>query len=256
MKRYYISSPQIWLVPFGCLIISVVVSISGASERLFLILNNWLNLIIPFWLWPHLTNGGDGLVAIALALPFCFKNPRFVLMMMGSGALMSFIPTILKAAIGAPRPLSVIPVDQFTLIGSSYKYDSFPSGHVATIFWIVALIFLMFNRTSIRVCVLGIGLIVGVSRIACGVHWLTDIFGGVLLGWVISSGAYLMFINWPRRIKPVYATILQYLPVLVVLAPIPWYETAYEGTRISYIGFSIVMICFWFWRYVTESLNK
>ncbi len=251
MQRYYLKSPAIWAVPVGCLFLSALISLAGLSEPIFLFLNKWLNTVIPPWAWAHITNGGDGLVALALALPFCLNTPRLVLMLMGSGAIMSFTPTLLKAGIGAPRPLSILPVDTFMLIGSSYKSDSFPSGHVTTIFWVIALIFLMYRRTSIRVVLLGIGMIVGLSRIACGVHWPTDIFGGIILGWVISVAAYLVFIEWPRVIKPVYAALLQYLPLLVVVAPLPWYETAYDGTRASYLGFSIAMVGLWLWRYAT-----
>lgn len=251
MERYSITSPQIWAVPVGCLLMAAFIVVSGQSVPLFLFFNEWLNAIIPPWLWGHITNGGDGLVAIALALPFCFNNPRFVLMVMGSGALMSFLPTILKAAIGLPRPLSILPAETFIVIGSSYKSDTFPSGHVATTFWIIALIFLMYRRPSIRIAVFGIGIMVGLSRIACGVHWPADIFGGIFLGWVLSAGAYLIFIQWPRVIKPVYTSILQYLPVIVVTAPLLWYETAYDGTRASYLGFSIAMVFLWIWRYVT-----
>lgn len=163
---------------------------------------------------------------------------------------MSFLPTIIKAAIGAPRPLAVLPAEEFILIGSSYKFDAFPSGHVATIFWVITLIFLMYRQTSLRICVLVIATVVGVSRIACGVHWPTDVIGGAILGWIISAGAYLIFIERPLVIKPVFTSILQYLPVLVIMAPLCWYETAYEGTRTSYIGFSMAMFFVWLWRHL------
>ena len=256
MERYYIKSPQIWVPPVCCLLIAILISVSGLSEPLFLLFNHGLNMIVPSWLWAHITNGGDGLVALALALPFCLNNPRFVLMLMGSGALMGFLPTVIKAAIGAPRPLAVLPADEFILIGSSYKFDSFPSGHTATIFWIITLIFLMYRNTSVRISVMVIGVAVGASRIACGVHWPADVLGGVMLGWIISAGAYLVFIDWPREIRPAFASILQYLPVVVILAPLCWYETAYEGTRGSYVGFSMAMFFVWSWMYLRSTSQR
>jgi membrane-associated phospholipid phosphatase len=86
---------------------------------------------------------------------------------------------------------------------------SYPSGHASVgvyafgAFAIVALVVLDgAARWWVAVFVAGIGLSIGVSRLVLGVHWLTDVVGGWLLGLAVLSTAVLLLRRYATTNKP------------------------------------------------------
>ncbi len=74
---------------------------------------------------------------------------------------------------------------------------SFPSGHTIAIFAIVTIAY--FYKKNLGWW-LGIGgLIVGLARVIVGVHWPSDIVGGVILGILVSIVFYKLL---PKKFKP------------------------------------------------------
>lgn len=99
-----------------------------------------------------------------------------------------------KAWVDRPRP----PVSlHLATVGS----PSFPSGHTAVATAVGASLLVAASRTRRlrlrRAAVVGLvalPVVVGTSRLALGVHWLTDVVGGALLGlgWVLALAALLI----------------------------------------------------------------
>ena len=94
-----------------------------------------------------------------------------------------------KALVGRPRPVVAVVVDRA-------PGKSFPSGHALTSFVAVGrLVLLLWPACSARQRVLLLGAAallvtsIGFSRLALGVHFLTDVLGGWLIGglWLIGS---------------------------------------------------------------------
>lgn len=107
--------------------------------------------------------------------------------------------TLLKIAVGRPRP------DVGTLLGSPAADYSFPSGHTtnATLLYVLAALLLtaglrpVWRRLAIGAAVL-LALLIGLSRIYLGYHWVTD----VLAGWLLAVGIIAASYFTARRLGP------------------------------------------------------
>lgn len=118
-------------------------------------------------------------------------------------ALQGLANTLIKSAIGRPRPLDTL-VEVFLPAGGR----SFPSGHVMlyTVFFgfLFFLAWMRLPRSLLRTLILlatgAMVLLVGPSRIFLGAHWLSDVVAAHILGFIILAFAvefYLLHLT-PR----------------------------------------------------------
>jgi len=74
--------------------------------------------------------------------------------------------------------------------------SSFPSGHTTIAFSLAFTLLLSFpgpRRIPIGVAAIVLASLVGFSRIYRGVHWPTDVMGGIAVGWLASLVAWWLF---------------------------------------------------------------
>jgi undecaprenyl-diphosphatase len=110
--------------------------------------------------------------------------------------LPSLVATLAKRAIGRGRPDHF---DQLGLFGFSpnwfdWTFQSFPSGHATTGFALAAVIGFVSPRWFYPSLVLAAA--IGVSRVALGVHYTSDVVAGAILGLL---GAYLVRLLFASR---------------------------------------------------------
>ena len=122
---------------------------------------------------------------LAAALGFWLASFRrealFVLATAGAG----LVSGIAKLLVERPRPTA----DVVRVLSGVLDY-SYPSGHVVSYVsfygFLFFLVYVLFKRSAWRTAALtGLGLLValvGVSRIALGHHWASDVVGGYALG--------------------------------------------------------------------------
>lgn len=143
------------------------------------------------WRAIALTCGSAGLGVVVLAsCVFAWRRggPRWLAFLLGSYIGTELLFWALKAVTDRPRPpLSL----RFATVGS----PSYPSGHTAIATAVGAALLVAASRTarpllrrSAVAGLIALPVVVGVSRIALGVHWFTDVVGGALLGlgWVLA----------------------------------------------------------------------
>lgn len=141
---------------------------------------DWLNPIVNF-----ITRLGDaGIIWILLGIAMMFfkktRREGFVMLLclLGAWLINDFV---LKPLIARPRPFTVIP-ELVNLVGEdSY---SFPSGHTNASFACALALTLIYGKKGVWSYLLA-GLI-AVSRCYVGVHYPTDIFGGMIVGTLAS----------------------------------------------------------------------
>ncbi|MCW3813140.1 phosphatase PAP2 family protein [Micromonospora sp. DR5-3] len=108
---------------------------------------------------------------------------------------------LLKVLVGRQRPSLLDPVARATGF-------AFPSGHAlnATLAaGVLLLVFLPFTqgrrplRWALWVVAVLIAVVTGLSRIALGVHWTSDVVGGWLLGLAVLAATAAAFTTWRAR---------------------------------------------------------
>jgi undecaprenyl-diphosphatase len=98
----------------------------------------------------------------------------------GSLAVTTGVYTLLKNLIMRLRPFVALGIPHL-VNDTSY---AFPSGHTATIFALATAVW--FRNRSLGIAIGICGFLVGVARIAGGVHWPSDILGGAILGILVG----------------------------------------------------------------------
>ncbi|HEY0321473.1 MAG TPA: phosphatase PAP2 family protein [Pyrinomonadaceae bacterium] len=184
-----------FLPPLIALVLILLIRFTGWETRVFL----WINHGGEFagdMFWTDLTMLGDGLVVLALLLPFIRRKPELVWAMILSWLLAALWVKGLKNLQSMPRPLTVLPATDFHLIGAQYRFNSFPSGHAAIATMFAAVFCLFFKQRWLRASVFVLALLVSLSRIAMGVHWMTDVLVGFLGGWLMAGVGYLLAIRF------------------------------------------------------------
>jgi undecaprenyl-diphosphatase len=168
-------------------------SIERRDHRVMRRMNRWR---APRWfrMWMiAATRMGDGWIWYGLgALLLLFGGaPRFAAV--GSAGLAAiagiFVFKIIKKLSQRPRPCQIephcwakiLPPDQF----------SFPSGHTMTAFSIALVV--SFFYPSLEGVLFFLALSIAVSRVVLGMHFLSDVLAGVVLGVGLGCGALTTF---------------------------------------------------------------
>ncbi|MEV6350661.1 phosphatase PAP2 family protein [Actinoplanes sp. NPDC051851] len=178
------------------------------------------------------------LVAVVVAALLLRRRPRPALYLVVTGIGALILDPSLKALVGRVRPVVEAPV-------AHAPGNSFPSGHALgsmIVYGMLALVLIPMVKRAGRPWFLGLaGLIValiGFSRIALGVHFLSDVLAGWLLGLAWISVTAYAFRIWRREaghrtaspvhdgLEPEAAADLRPAPAEDAVLPHPWAKGA------------------------------
>ena len=142
-----------------------------------------------------LGNGGFIWIAISLGLLVNRKTRKI-----GVLSLIALAGSVLSDnVIARVRPYEVIP-ELTSLIGAQTDY-SFPSGHTGSSFASAVVLFYGLPK-KYGVPALVLAALIGVSRLYVGVHYLSDVIGGAVIGTGIALITYwigMQYIEWKVR---------------------------------------------------------
>lgn len=160
--------------------------LSVIDEKVFHLINGaWANPAFNV-LMPLFTELGSGeslfLISALLILLRRKKDKGALAMLLFAGlSLTYYVSFFLKTAVGRPRPFIVIPDANLFIIEKSF---SFPSNHAAQAFMTATVLSGYF--ASWRVGLFVAAALVCYSRVYLGVHFLSDVAAGALIGILIG----------------------------------------------------------------------
>ncbi|MEU5659266.1 phosphatase PAP2 family protein [Streptomyces sp. NPDC047737] len=160
-----------------------------------------VNRVLTDWVWDPWTM--RALTAVTAAVLW-WRGAR---LLAGWVAATSLFATLLqqglKAAVGRERPRWPDPVD-------SANYAAFPSGHAMTAAVTCGLLMWLLRLHGAQAPVwwgsLALALVsvagVALTRLYLGVHWMTDVLGGVLLGGAVVAFSVAAYTAYTGRRAP------------------------------------------------------
>jgi undecaprenyl-diphosphatase len=156
--------------------------------------NNWE---APRWVRLYVlsaTRGGDGWLWYAMGLVILALGGKTRFEAVGAAGLSSALSVVLfsqlKRVTGRRRPCQIEPHCWATLLPPDQF--SFPSGHTMTAF-AVAIPLSMFYPT-LSIGLLFCALSIAMSRILLGMHFLSDVVAGALIGTALGYLGYFAFV--------------------------------------------------------------
>jgi membrane-associated phospholipid phosphatase len=188
-----ISSFWVYCLPLLPLGLAIALYFGELQTPTFLLINRYTQ-IIPDTLWTWLTFLGNGWGIFAVCFPLLLLAPRLLSAGLIASLIGGALSQIIKRFLDFPRPASTLALEDFYRIGEPLLYRAMPSGHTITIFAVAAGVYFASDRDK-RTSLWWIFIIAslsGLSRIALGAHWLTDVLAGCAIGvWSGMFGAIL-----------------------------------------------------------------
>jgi membrane protein DedA with SNARE-associated domain/membrane-associated phospholipid phosphatase len=132
-----------------------------------------------------------GVVAVGAGLAWLMRGRtvRPLVLLVGAWIGSSILTDIVKALVERPRPPAATRLVEVAR-------SSFPSGHVSESTAVYAMLAVLVcgvvaswrSRVAVWTATVVVLMLIGVSRLYLGVHWLTDVIGGYALGatWVVA----------------------------------------------------------------------
>lgn len=189
-----------WVLTALLILLFILLQVFNLNASSFLYINEASKHLISDGLAAHLTELGNGSVVGILALGLTIRYPniakRFLIITIASGILIAGF----KQLFSDPRPAGVLAHTDFHIIGDILKRYSFPSGHTTTAFAMAGFVMLTFASLPLRIFVLLLAVLAGVSRISVGAHWPEDVLAGAPLGLMIAyAGSQLSTTSFTRK---------------------------------------------------------
>lgn len=203
------------------LLAAVLVAVNGLTTA-FLPMQTLALALLPAPVWENITFIGDTATALALVLLFSYRFPQITLALLVSSLVATLLIHGFKALLHTPRPPSVLAASELITIGPVFKHNSMPSGHTATAFTLATLLLRTVSGRGWRLIILLAALLVGWSRIACGVHWPVDVLMGASIG--LFSGWCGLCISHVLKLR-----ISVYAMVSVIMLAAALYLFGYHG---------------------------
>ncbi|MEV2246703.1 phosphatase PAP2 family protein [Streptomyces sp. NPDC049970] len=160
-----------------------------------------VNRVLTDWVWDPWTM--RALTAVAVIALWWRGTRLLAVWVAATSAVATLLQQGLKALVGRDRPRWPDPVD-------SANYAAFPSGHVMTAAVTCGLLLCLLRIHTVQAPVWWASLAlaavsvagVALTRLYLGVHWLSDVVGGTLLGGAVCALSLTGYAAYTGRREP------------------------------------------------------
>ncbi len=155
---------------------------------------DWAIIFHAIYLWYVMILAVAALVIVPFAFPRLRRlagRNQWLLVHAATAAIVSryVITELIRFFYNRPRPFEVLP-DVVQLVPHAGG-GAFPSGHAALSFAVAAAVYFYYPKTSILFFLAAMS--IGISRVAAGVHWPSDIVGGAIVGVATAWAMHCLF---------------------------------------------------------------
>jgi membrane-associated phospholipid phosphatase len=179
----------------GVFIIALIGLWSFPKTEYFLIVNPVHNEFLDGF-FKTITYLGDGWFSIIIGLMLLLTGKKPLGSMILAGyALSGLLAQTLKRFVSMPRPRAIIPDSAYRHFISDYTlnaWNSFPSGHTASVFTLTALLAWNGSVPARKFTLAVAAILTGYSRIYLGQHFPDDVLSGALLGLFSAYGIMML----------------------------------------------------------------
>ncbi len=179
----------------------------------FQTLHPLLGMLLPDFAWEGITRFGDERVLLALTLLFARRRPELFWAMVLAALIGALYSRGLKHLVDALRPPAVLPPGALEVIGPVLHSHSFPSGHTTSAFVFFGVLAACARHGSERAAALLAAALVGLSRVALGVHWPQDVLAGIFGGLLAAALGTWLSLHWTAGLRPRVHRALLLLPL-------------------------------------------
>jgi len=172
------------------------------DAEIFFFINTTIANVITDFIMPLITNDKGLRVIYALAMIILLVKGNKTLRWMVLGSIIVMVLSdqisagLLKNWIGRPRPCHTFDHELINLLVGCGGGKSMPSAHAANAFG--QAIFFSYYYTQARVYLFTYASLIALSRVFVGVHYLSDIVAGAIVG-VISAFVIVFVFNAFKR---------------------------------------------------------
>ncbi|MDD1474922.1 phosphatase PAP2 family protein [Dolichospermum sp. ST_sed4] len=158
--------------------------------------NSFFDFLSIFFAYTFSTTVLAIFTVILLAIFFIKKNKKIFLIPVAL-CVLTIIVKILKDVVARPRPEYMLQLPMLP-----YSQYSFPSGHTAAAFLLAVLLSKQYPKY--KFLFYSIAILVGLSRIYLGLHYLSDVIASVLLGTLLG----VLFVYKEKEVLDLGAKII------------------------------------------------
>ncbi len=151
-------------------------------------------------IWTNLGEAGILWIVLCL-LMLCFKKTRRagVTALLAMGVCYLFNDILLKNLVCRPRPF--VTVEGLTAVIAEPGSWSFPSGHACSSMAAANVFWRTLERKWMKIVLLGMAILMALSRLYVGVHYPSDVLVGGLIGTIGGQAVWRATRNIPKK-KP------------------------------------------------------